>query len=146
MERTITLAADVAAPAERVAEILTTTEGQRGFWTADCEVTPQRARFGFPEAPADLEAEVTTEPGRLVRMRVVSGFAFWAGSTWEWELRPPTFADEGTGVLFRHGGFAPDVPEVLLGHVAQTWAMILDRLVRFVADGRPQPYFPAVAA
>jgi uncharacterized protein YndB with AHSA1/START domain len=146
MEPTITLAVDVAADIDRVYEILSTTEGQRAFWTADCEISAGTARFGFPEAPVDLEVEVTTEPGRLVRMRVRSGFAFWEGSTWEWELGPATFADRGTNVLLRHYGFAPGLPEVQLGHVAQTWARILDRLVGFAADGTPQPYFPAVAA
>jgi hypothetical protein len=41
------------------------------------------ARFGFPQAPVDLLADVTTEPGKLVRMRVTAGFPFWEGSTWE---------------------------------------------------------------
>jgi len=34
-----------------VFEILSTTQGQRGFWTADGEVSGDHARFGFP-APA----------------------------------------------------------------------------------------------
>ena len=35
MERSITLAVDVAADSTRVFEILSTTEGQRSFWTAE---------------------------------------------------------------------------------------------------------------
>ena len=80
MART-TLAVDVAADADRVFEILSTTEGQRGFWTADCDVSGDRARFGFAQAPVDLEVDVTTEPAKLVRMQVTSGFPFWEGST-----------------------------------------------------------------
>ncbi len=87
MARSITLAADVAADTQRVFEILSTTEGQRGFWTADCDLSATHARFGFPEAPVDLEVDVTTEPAKLVRMHVTSGFPFWEGSTWEWEAR-----------------------------------------------------------
>ena len=141
MART-TLAVDVAAGADRVFEILSTTEGQRGFWTADCDLSGDRARFGFAQAPVDLEVDVTTEPAKLVRMQVTSGFPFWDGSTWEWELGPPSRAETGTGILFRHYGFADGYPETDLGHTAQTWAMIMDRLAKYADTGTPQPLFP----
>jgi uncharacterized protein YndB with AHSA1/START domain len=146
MARSITLAADVEADVGRVFEILSTTEGQRGFWTADCDVFADRARFGFPQAPVDLEAEVITEAGKLVRMRVTSGFPFWEGSTWEWELGEATRAPAGTGVLFRHYGFGEGYAELDLGHTAQTWALIMDRLARYAATGTPQPLFPALSS
>jgi uncharacterized protein YndB with AHSA1/START domain len=57
MDRTITLATDVQADRARLFEILTTTQGQRGFWTADCEVSADRVRFSFPGVPVDLLAE-----------------------------------------------------------------------------------------
>ena len=141
MART-TLAVDVAADSARVFEILSTTEGQRGFWTADCDVSGDRARFGFAQAPVDLEVDVTTEPAKLVRMQVTSGFPFWEGSIWEWELGPASRAETGTGILFRHYGFADGYPETDLGHTAQTWAMVLDRLAKYVGTGAPQPLFP----
>src|ERR671912_3020273 len=105
MDRSITLALVFDAHPTRVTDILTTTEGQRAFWTADCDVSAGRARFGFVQAPVDLEADVGTEPGKLVRMHVTSGFPFWEGSTWEWELGDAARAEAGTGVLFRHYGF-----------------------------------------
>ena len=142
MDRSIILAADVQADHARVFEILSTTQGQRGFWTADCEVTGGHARFGFPQAPMDLRTEVTTEPGKLVRMRVTTGFPFWEGSTWEWELGPAARAETGTGVLFRHDGFADGYPEIDFAHTAQTWALILQRLSGYAASGSPQPFFP----
>jgi hypothetical protein len=141
MSRT-TLAVDVAADSDRVFEVLSTTEGQRGFWTANCDVSADRARFGFAQAPVDLEVAVSAEPGKLVRMRVTSGFPFWEGSTFEWELGPATRAPSGTGVLFRHYGFADGYPESDLGHTAQTWAMVLDRLAKYADSGTPQPLFP----
>lgn len=141
MSRT-TLAVDVAADADRIFEILSTTEGQRGFWTANCDVSADRARFGFAQAPVDLEVAVTVEPGKLVRMQVTSGFPFWEGSTFEWELGPATRAESGTGVLFRHHGFAEGYPETDLGHTAQTWAMVMDRLAKYAGSGSPQPLFP----
>jgi hypothetical protein len=146
MDLAIILAADVQADRARVFEILSTTEGQRGFWTADCDVSGDRARFGFPQAPADLLADVITEPGKLVRMRVTSGFPFWEDSTWEWELGEATRAGTGTGVLFRHYGFGQGYAEVDFGHTAQTWAMIMQRLAGYAASGTSQPFFPASGA
>jgi hypothetical protein len=55
MDRSITLAVDVDADPTRVSEILSSTDGQRAFWTADCDVWADRARFGFAQAPVDLE-------------------------------------------------------------------------------------------
>ena len=146
MERSITLALDVAADSQRVFKAVSTTEGQRGFWTADCDVSETRARFGFPQAPVDLEVDVTAEPGKLVRMRVTSGFPFWEGSTWEWELGDAGRAETGTGVLFRHYGFGDGYAESDLGYTAQTWAMILGRLAAYAESGTAQPYFPASGA
>jgi hypothetical protein len=146
MDRSIVLAADVEAGRARVFEVLSTTEGQRGFWTADCDVSAGRARFGFPQAPVDLVTDVTTEPGTLVRMRVTSGFPFWEDSTWEWELGDAARAATGTGVLFRHYGFGEGYAEVDLAHTAQTWAMIMQRLAGYLESGTPQPLFPAAGA
>jgi uncharacterized protein YndB with AHSA1/START domain len=143
MDRSIALAVDVPGEATRVFEILSTTEGQRAFWTTDCDVSADRARFGFAQAPVDLETDVTTKPGRLVRMTVQSGFPFWEGSTWEWELSPAARVENGTGVLFRHYGFGDGYAELDLGHTAQTWALVLDRLAKYVESGKPQPFFAA---
>jgi len=143
MDRLITLATDVGADPARVFEVLSTTQGQRAFWTADCEVSAGRARFSFPRAPVDLLTDVTTEPGKLVRMRVTTGFPFWEGSTWEWELAEAARAETGTSVLFRHYGFADGYAEIDLAHTAQTWALILQRLAGYIASGSPQPFFPA---
>ena len=145
MSRTTTLAVDVPADRARVFEILSTTEGQRAFWTDDCEVSADHARFGFPGVPVALEVDVTLESEKLVRMHVTSGFPFWEGSTWEWELGPATRAETGTGVLFRHYGFGDGYPETDHGHTAQTWALILDRLQHYVESGDAQPFFPASA-
>src|SRR3954452_17434254 len=101
MSQTITLAVDVDADVDRVYEILSTTQGQRSFWTADCDITGDRGRFGFQAAPVDLVVDVSAVPGKLVQMTVTSGFPFWEGSTWEWELGPAGRAASGTSVLFR---------------------------------------------
>lgn len=145
MSGSITLAVDVDTSPGRVFEILSTIDGQRAFWTEDCDVSADRARFGFPSTPIDLEVDVTTEPGKLVRMLVTSGFPVWEGSTWEWELGNAVRAETGTGLVFRHHGFGEGYPEADLGHTAQTWALILDRLAKYAASGIPQPLMPAAA-
>ena len=143
MDPSIILATDVDADRARVFEIVSTTRGQRGFWTADCEVSGGRARFGFPQAPSDLLTEVAVEPDKLVRMRVTAGFPHWEGSTWEWQLGEAARAPAGTSVLFRHYGFGEGYAEIDFAHTAQTWALILARLTGYAASGQPQPFFPA---
>jgi uncharacterized protein YndB with AHSA1/START domain len=143
VDATIRLATDVDANSTSVFTALSTTEGQRSFWTADCDVSADHARFGFEQAPVDLVTDVIAEPDRLVRMTVTSGFPFWEGSTWEWELTNPARAATGTGVLFRHYGFGDGYPEIDIAHTAQTWALILQRLTDYLASGVPQPFFPA---
>jgi hypothetical protein len=75
-------------------------------------------------------------------MHVRSGFPFWAGSTFEWQLGVAIRAETGTGVVFGHDGFADGHPETDLASTAHTWAMVLDRLARYAAAGSPQPFFP----
>lgn len=146
MDRSITLGVDVEASASKIFTALSSTEGQRAFWTDDCDVSVDKARFGFPEAPMDLVVAVTTKAPELVRMTVTEGFPFWQGSTWEWALGDPARSPTGTGVLFRHYGFEAGYSEVDLGHTAQTWALILDRLARYAATGQAQPFFPPSTA
>jgi hypothetical protein len=74
-------------------------------------------------------------------MTVTSGFAFWEGSTWDWELSGPARAGSGTGVLFRHYGFGAGYSEIDLAHTAQTWALVLDRLGTYANTGEPAPFF-----
>jgi hypothetical protein len=78
--------------------------------TVDCDVSGDRARFGFQQAPMDLEVDVTAEPGKLVRMHVTEGYA-----------------------------------EIDLGHTAQTWALIMERLSAYAGTGEPNPFFPAAS-
>jgi uncharacterized protein YndB with AHSA1/START domain len=137
----ITLAIEVDAAPSKVFDVLSTTEGQRAFWTYDCDVAADHARFGFDEAPIDLEVDVHLEPDTLVRMTVTSGFPFWDASTWEWELAANDHDKVCTTVVFRHYGFVEGYPESALGGTAQTWAMTLDHLAKFIKSGEPSPYF-----
>ena len=60
--------------------------------------------------------------------------------------RPGRRAESGTAVLFRHHGFGAGYPEIDLGHTAQTWALILDRLPALRRPQPPQPFFPAATS
>src|ERR1700679_3369655 len=111
MGHEIILAINVDAAPERVFEILSTTEGQQAFWTSNCEVSADHARFGFEGAPVALEVRVHTDPTTLVRMQAERGFPFWDGSIWEWELRPNGDHENCTTVIFRHRGFGEGIAE-----------------------------------
>jgi hypothetical protein len=137
----IALATTVETTASKVYDILRTTEGQRAFWTSDCELDDQRGRFGFAQAPVDLNVTIALVADELVRMKVESGFPGWNGSTWEWTLVEHHDAPDQTIVQFRHYDFEPDETEGQMAYSAQSWAMILDRLARYVKTGVPDPFF-----
>jgi uncharacterized protein YndB with AHSA1/START domain len=141
MNLRIALAATVEASPDRVYDVLRTTEGQKAFWTTDCEVDDHHGRFGFAEAPVDLIVSISLVADELVRMKVESGFPNWTGSTWEWELSSDPEAPNETSVQFRHYDFESGYSEAALAYSAQSWALILDRLARYVKSGVPDPYF-----
>ena len=68
------------------------------------------ARFGFPEAPVDLEVRVD-EPDRPRRVRWTcrEEWPQWAGTTITRELSPGPKG--GTMVMLRHEGLADDYPD-----------------------------------
>jgi hypothetical protein len=137
----IALAATVDARPSAVYDVLRSTEGQQGFWTSDCELDEQHGRFGFVEAPVDLIVSVSLVADELVRMKVDSGFPGWIGSTWEWTLRSSDDNVDETSVQFRHYDFEDDYAESSVAYTAQSWAMILDHLVRYIKSGVPDPFF-----
>jgi hypothetical protein len=137
----IALATTVEATPSEVYDVLRTTEGQKAFWTSDCELDDRRGRFGFAQAPVDLNVTVALVADELVRMNVESGFPGWNGSTWEWTLSPHIDAPNRTNFQFRHYGFESEYTEKDVAFTAQTWAMILDRLARHVKSGVRDPFF-----
>ena len=138
METTI-LALDVDAEAVKLVEILSTSEGMRSVWTSDCDVADGKARFGFAMAPVDLDCTVEVVDGKSVRYTVESGFPFWNGSVFEWELGPALRAGVGTNLLFRHRGFEDGYPETDLAFTSQTWALIQQTIKSHAEGGAPGP-------
>jgi hypothetical protein len=135
----------VESTPSKVYEVLRSTDGQRGFWTSDCELDDRHGRFSFQEAPVDLNVSIALVVDELVRMKVESGFPGWNGSTWEWVLHPHHDAPERTNVQFRHYDFESGYEESDLAFTAQSWAMILDRLARYVRSGVADPFFANAA-
>ena len=144
MSRTITLAVDVDADPTRVFEILSTTEGQRGVLDRGLRrVRTTAPGSGSPQAPVDLLVDVTTEPGKLVRMQVTSGFPFWEGSTWEWELGPATRAESGHRASCSVTTGSPTAtPRPTSATPPRPGPMVLDRLARYVDTGHPAAVLP----
>jgi hypothetical protein len=140
MEYRISLAIRAEGPRRKVFDVLRTTQGHQAFWTTDCELTDVHGRFGFREAPLDLNVTVSLVEDELVSMTVTSGFPGWNGSTWQWALSEAP-DDDATIVQFRHFGFEPGHAEDAVGFTAQTWAMILERLARYIKSDAPDPFF-----
>jgi uncharacterized protein YndB with AHSA1/START domain len=141
MSLRIALATTVDASPAKVYEVVRTTDGQKAFWTSDCELDDQHGRFGFAQAPVDLNVSVSLVANELVRMKVESGFPGWNGSTWEWALSAHHDTANQTDVQFRHYDFESDHTESQMAFTAQSWAIILDRLARYVKTGVPDPFF-----
>ncbi len=137
MDTTI-LALDVEAEADELVEILSTTEGMRSVWTSNCEVADGTARFGFAMAPVDLDCTLAVD-GTSVRYTIESGFPFWNGSVFEWELGPALRAESGTNLLFRHRGFEDGYPEADLAFTSQTWALVQQAIKSHAEGGAPGP-------
>jgi hypothetical protein len=143
MDRTIVLAADTKAAPKEVIDAISTEEGERGFWTADCTVelrTGSTAIFRFPGTEAAARMRVDEIGADVVRWTSLGDFPHWEGSAVTWRTLPAPDGN-GTRMLFRHDGFSGDYPEADLGSVAFTWALILDRLQRYLESGTPQPFF-----
>jgi hypothetical protein len=91
--------------------------------------------------PVDLNVAISLVADELVRMKVESGFPGWNGSTWEWALSSHHDAPNQTNVQFRHYDFEPGYGESDLAYTAQSWAMILERLARYLKSGVVDPFF-----
>jgi hypothetical protein len=136
----IALATTVEGSRRSIVDVLRTTEGQKAFWTTDCELSDTAGRFSFRGAP-DLNVTISVVADELVSMTITSGFVGWVGSTWQWALSEAPDDNNVTIVQFRHFGFEDGCEEDALAFTAQSWAMILERLARFVKSGEPDPFF-----
>ena len=141
MTRSIILAIEIDGSAEDTYRALTTEGGLAAFWTPDVSAKPEvgtALRFGFSEAPVDLEMTVTElAPDRVVRWACDGPWPYWAGTEIAWTILE---ADTGgTMVLFRHDGWSEEQPPAEFGSVALVWARVLLALEAHIRTGVAAP-------
>jgi uncharacterized protein YndB with AHSA1/START domain len=134
-----------AAAPDQVLEALTTERGLAAFWTDQTSARAEvgsTATFGFgPNAETRFAMRIDAIESDRVEWTCTDGPDEWRGTRVRWLLTP---SDAGTQLKFEHLGWAST--EGALGMCSYTWAMILDRLERYLASGDPQPYFDLKAA
>jgi uncharacterized protein YndB with AHSA1/START domain len=141
MARSIILAVQIDAPAADIYRAITTQEGLASFWTSDVTAEPEvgaSLRFGFVEAPVDLQMTVTAlEPDREVRWACQGPWPNWTGTDVSWTIDATESGEKL--VVFRHDGWPDDQPAAEFGSVALTWARILLALDEHVRTGAVAP-------
>lgn len=129
----------VGAAPERVFDAVTTTEGLRGWWTAEAEAEPVEgsiAAFGFFDRAVVFRMRIDEldRPAR-VRWTCVGDFDEWEGTRLEFELRE---AREGTtDVTFTHSGWAST--EGYFRQCNTDWGRLMYHLKDYVETGRSAP-------
>jgi uncharacterized protein YndB with AHSA1/START domain len=149
MAAPITLLTSVGASPEQIFATLSESAGLASFWTSDSQAEPivgSIARFGFPSG-SRLEVRIDAlDPGHRVVWSPLNDLLSgprWTGTTLTWDLRK-----RETGsmeVLFQHGNWPEELPQIALAGFAYSWAQILRALKGYVETGMPQPYFAGTA-
>ena len=128
---------DIAAPAARVREALTSRDGLMGWWTDDVEIEGGTISLGFSDAPERFSLRIDTESADLVRWTSVGEFPpHWVETRVSWTVMDDP-GSNGVKVFFEHAGFAS--PDPMLGHTAMVWANLMNSLKGFCETGRPSP-------
>lgn len=141
MARSIILAIEIDAPATDIYRAITTQEGLASFWTSDVTATAEvgaELRFGFPEAPVDLQMTVAgLEENRVIRWTCQGPWPHWTGTEVEWTL---VESDSGPNlVVFEHSGWSDDQAAAEFGSVAMVWARVLLALETYIRTGAAAP-------
>ncbi len=129
----------IAAPAARVQEALTTTEGLAGWWTHDVKGDPSAGGtleffFGGPEARVVAEVEEVT--ATHVEWRCTKSVPEWVGTRFTFDLEP---SEDETVLLFTHAGWREPVD--FMSHCSTKWAYFLLGMKAWL-EGGPSVAFP----
>jgi len=128
----------IEAPAARVYAAVATTDGNRGWWTADSVVDTRaggKAEFGFERRAVVFHMRIDRlVPGEAVVMACTGGQPEWAGTTLSW-----TIASDGeqSVLRFTHGGW-----KELSDYCASCnsmWGRLMYRLKDYVESGKADP-------
>lgn len=141
MARSIILAIEIDAPAPDIYRAITTQDGLASFWTSDVTATAEvgaELRFGFPEAPVDLQMTVAElEADRMIRWTCHGPWPHWAGTEVAWTIVESDPAHNL--VVFEHAGWSEDQPAAEFGSVAMVWARVLLALETYIRTGAAAP-------
>jgi uncharacterized protein YndB with AHSA1/START domain len=131
----------IDAPAERVHELVATTEGIARWWTGrpldGSAETGSRFSlyFGDADQPAAVMRVVADTPGQIT-WRVEEGPDSWVGTVITFTLRP--HGDDGTTLLFSHAGWR-EASEFMSG-CSTNWGAYLTSLKGGVENGQFAAY------
>ncbi len=122
----------IAAPPERVFDLLATIPGLRGWWVSEAKGEAGGGGtidFGFCRMKV-----LENAPGRRVRWLCVGGPDEWVGTEVVFDL---SWKDGQTFVLFKHAGWKE--PVEFMHHCSTKWATFLLSLRDLGEKGRGAP-------
>jgi uncharacterized protein YndB with AHSA1/START domain len=130
----------IQAPPEKVYAALTTSEGLRGWWTADSKAEAKpggKAEFGFDKRGMVFRMMIEKlEPGRLVVWRCMGDHPEWDGTSLTWKIS----SENGTTMLrFTHGDWKGTTDFYALCN--STWGELMYRLKDYVEGRNPGPHW-----
>lgn len=129
---------EAACPPEQVKRWLDDAAGIAGWWSdtvaGDASTVGGEFQVTFPTSPVVFELAVTALGDDVVEWHVAENPPWWKGTTIGFEL---TATDDGTAILFRHGGFEPD--DGIIPVITPAWVRFVDNLVAVAESGTPDP-------
>lgn len=131
-------AIEIDAPPAQVYEALATTEGLRGWWTADSRADPNvggAAEFGFDSRGTVFRMRIEElKPSARVVWACLGEPDEWTGTRLVWELAPE---EGGTALRFTHAGWRSPTP--YFASCNSMWGSLMFRLKDYVEGKRPGP-------
>ncbi len=125
----------IAAPPEKVFDIVTTPAGVASWWTEDCTCEPQEGsvsvfKFMGGDVVFNMRIDEFT-PGRSVAWTCLGDYDEWNGTTLHWSFEPK--ADGGTLLGLEHRGWATTEKEY--PQCNSSWGYLL-HLIKDHAEGK----------
>ncbi|MHC4459406.1 MAG: SRPBCC family protein [Planctomycetota bacterium] len=131
----------IEASSEIVFEALTTSEGLKGWWSADSEAEPKvgsLAVFGFFNRTTVLRMRIDElAPPKRVKWTCEGDVDEWVGTELQFDLEPQE--EGGTIINFRHGGW--QTTEGIFAECNTTWGHLMFRLKAYAEGKNPGPLF-----
>ncbi len=137
----------IEAPAAKVYEALTTSEGLKGWWTETCEIGTTEgghSTFRFDDSWKTMRIEKLA-PASEVRWHCVessidledgSTSSEWIGTEFLFQLKP--LSDQTTALRFQHVGLLPALE--CYSDCFRGWTRFLSSLKQYVETGTGAPY------